>query len=128
MLPFFIRTPFDNIHESFTYNQPLRKDSCCSLFSPKTFHPLLNLSLRISHLADIAADWEKLAARHTGSAAYLHHDGRAVLSLWGFGFSDRPDPGPPRVESLVRDLQRGCYVIGGCPTHWAEGARDSLAG
>ncbi len=77
---------------------------------------------------DIEADWDRLAARHAQSPAYLRHGGRPVLSIWGFGFTDRPDPGPARVEALVHGLQAGAYVVGGCPTHWAEGTHDSLPG
>jgi hypothetical protein len=79
-----------------------------------------------SQSADILADWEWLSARHCNSTAYAHHDGRAVLSLWGFGFTDRPDPGPRAVADLVGRLRGSAYLVGGCPTYWAEGGRDSL--
>ena len=53
-------------------------------------------------------------ARHP---RYLHHEGKPVLSVWGFGFTDR---GGNAIAALafIKSLQAGGYfVIGGIPTY-----------
>jgi hypothetical protein len=101
---------------------------CSGIACSRTHRSFSALTPRAAAAADIVADWERLSARQARSPAYLHHGGLPVLSVWGFGFSDRPDPGPARVEALVRGLRSAAYMVGGCPTHWAEGTRDSLPG
>ncbi|MFL6707437.1 MAG: glycoside hydrolase family 71/99-like protein [Massilia sp.] len=75
----------------------------------------------------IQADWSDLQQNFAlrREAAYLKENGKLVLQLWGFGFTDRPGQ-PAEVAALVAALkQSGSYVIGGVPTHWRTLAGDA---
>lgn len=75
-------------------------------------------------------DWEHLDDELglTSRPGYLHHDGKPVISVWGFGFSDRGG----QVEDAVAFIEwlkaRGLYVIGGVPTYWRTEDGDSRPG
>jgi hypothetical protein len=77
-------------------------------------------------------DWRVLRSemRITDDPAYLKHDGRPVVSVWGVGFNDKIKP---RRYSLAecRDLitflkEDGCTVMLGTPTGWRSLDRDAL--
>ena len=53
----------------------------------------------------IKKDWMHLVddLKITESPNYIHHNGRPVLSIWGFGFKDRPGT-PEMAEELIRWL------------------------
>lgn len=80
----------------------------------------------------VVEDWTKLNANRniTADAAYLQHDGKPLVAIWGVGFSDN---GKPRGVSLAacRELivqlkSRGCAVMLGIPTGWRDLKRDSV--
>lgn len=56
-------------------------------------------------IANIKSDWMHLVddQRITQSPRYLRHDGRPVLAIWGFGFSDRPGTAG-QLKELLRWL------------------------
>ena len=66
----------------------------------------------------------------TESSHYLHHDGRPVVKLWGFGFNNHPGD-PIKVSSLIHwfqtlaDERYRATIIGGVPTYWRTLERDS---
>lgn len=82
--------------------------------------------------ADIRSDWQHIAndLKLTSSKSYLRDNGKPVLELWGFGFSDRPGA-PAEVLSLIDDLKAGknglpaATMIGGVPTNWRTLKGDS---
>jgi hypothetical protein len=83
-------------------------------------------------VADLKADWAHLVndLGLTQSDAYLHHNGRPVLGVWGFGFLDRPGTATEALALLdffqntsQSDLQ--VTVVGGVPTHWRTLNGDS---
>ncbi len=57
---------------------------------------------RESLVEDVKRDWRYLVdtLRVTESPRYLHHRGRPVLAIWGFGFSDRPSALEQAVELI----------------------------
>lgn len=84
-----------------------------------------------SFLQKIRDDWAMLSHPVTGvvqSARYLRHQGKPVLALWGFGFLDRPDPGPPVAPpyTAMQCTVRYCDSIVGpqtpLPGHAQHGA------
>ena len=80
--------------------------------------------------ARTAADWKHLVEdlKITKHPRYLHHDGRPVLSIWGFGFTDRTGNATSAL-TFIRALQAGGYfVIGGVPTYWRTSDGDSKSG
>jgi hypothetical protein len=83
-------------------------------------------------IADIRRDWKHLAGTQKlpASSAYLHHRGKPVVHLWGFGLRDRPGDAA-EVAQLITDLKAGrdglaaATVIGGVPTGWRTLTGDS---
>lgn len=61
----------------------------------------------------------------TSSPAYATVNNKPVVQVWGPGFDSRVGNAAGTIE-LIEFLQsRGCYVIGGVPTHWRKEERDS---
>jgi hypothetical protein len=78
-------------------------------------------------------DWRRLVRKMhmTKDPAYLHHRGRPVVAVWGFGFSDgrryTPAEGLPLVDFLKNDpAVGGCTVMLGVPTFWRTLQRDCV--
>jgi hypothetical protein len=71
-------------------------------------------------VSKLTNDWLYLVntQKVTNSPAYLHHKGKPVVAIWGFGFSGRNDT--PQHAQLAIDwfTAAGCTVMGGLPTHW----------
>ncbi|MFE1317026.1 discoidin domain-containing protein [Kitasatospora phosalacinea] len=80
--------------------------------------------------AEIKSDWTDKMRAHTASPAYARQNGKPVVCIWGFGFNDNQRPFTPAQCQDVLDWfkAQGCYVIGGVPTWWRTGDRDSRAG
>jgi hypothetical protein len=61
----------------------------------------------------------------TSSPAYATVNNKPVVQVWGPGFTSRVGNAAGAIE-LIEFLQsRGCYVIGGVPTHWRKETGDS---
>ena len=72
----------------------------------------------------IQQDWQFLVNELglTDSPNYLHHDGKPVVGLWGFGFPNRPGT-PAMAHDLLDFFAEGDYaatVLGGVPYWWRE--------
>lgn len=65
-------------------------------------------------------DWNFLThtLRVTSSDRYLHHQGKPVVAIWGFGFSGRRDTPEQALATIQFFKAAGCTVMGGVPTHW----------
>ncbi|MCL4787794.1 MAG: hypothetical protein KJ070_13530 [Verrucomicrobia bacterium] len=65
-------------------------------------------------------DWLYLVntQKVTNSPAYLHHRGKPVVAIWGFGFSGRNDTPQHAQQAIEWFKAAGCTVMGGLPTHW----------
>jgi len=81
-------------------------------------------------------DWKLLVDRMhiTSDPAYLHHHGKPVISVWGFGFNDGRkytlQDGMKLVDFLEHDPRYGgCTVMLGVPTYWRtlDSRRDTVA-
>jgi hypothetical protein len=78
-------------------------------------------------------DWKLLIDRMhiTSDPAYLHHHGKPVISIWGFGFNDGRqytlDEGIALVRFLHDDPKYGgmCVMLG-VPTYWRTTNRDAV--
>ncbi len=74
-------------------------------------------------------DWRVLRdqMKITGDAAYLHHEGKPVVSVWGIGFHDDRAYTLAECKQLVTQLKAdGCTVMLGVPTGWRTGDRDAI--
>jgi hypothetical protein len=81
---------------------------------------------------DVKRDWTYLVdtLRITDSERYLRHNGRPLLAIWGFGFTDRPAT-PSQAAELIdffknnRDPRYRVTLFGGVPAGWRTLTRDS---
>jgi hypothetical protein len=67
---------------------------------------------------DIKKDWAELEAKLVNSSQYARHQGKPVVALWGFGFTDRPGTQAQAQELIKWFHDKGYFVIGGVPYWW----------
>ncbi|MBN1599153.1 MAG: T9SS type A sorting domain-containing protein [Bacteroidales bacterium] len=77
--------------------------------------------------SEIKEDWTNKMSAYTSSTAYAYEDGKPVVVIWGFGFSDpnRPWDAETCLDVIAWFKGQGCYVGGGVPTHWRTETSDS---
>ncbi|WP_033214784.1 discoidin domain-containing protein [Kitasatospora phosalacinea] len=94
------------------------------------FYVMYDVSDWTGMQSEIKTDWTNKMRAHTASPAYARQNGRPVVCVWGFGFNDDQRPFTPAQCQDVVDWfkAQGCYVIGGVPTWWRTGDRDSRPG
>jgi len=93
----------------------------------RKFYIMYDVSGWTNMQSEIKTDWTNKMSAYTSSSAYAKQDGKPVVCIWGFGFSD---PNHPWSTEVCLDVinwfkSRGCYVIGGVPTHWRTQDSDS---
>jgi hypothetical protein len=86
---------------------------------------MYDISLDRSAVDAIKADWTRLINEMeiTKSAAYLHHRGAPVVSLWGYGFGHRgweAEAAEDLLTFLKRPENGGCTIMLGLPNDWAS--------
>lgn len=80
-------------------------------------------------VATVWSDWRMLRDEMhiTEDAAYLHHEGKPVVSVWGVGFNDDRAYTLAECLRLITQLKAdGCTVMLGVPTGWRTGDRDAI--
>jgi hypothetical protein len=88
-----------------------------------------------SIVQDVINDWKHLVDDEhiTKSRQYLHHRGRPLVALWGFGFHDRLGT-PNQVAEIIdwfKNKAEDKYkvtLMGGVPAGWRDLSRDSKTG
>jgi hypothetical protein len=80
--------------------------------------------------SETKTDWTNKMKAMTTSPAYAMQNGKPVVCIWGFGFSEPSRPFTPAASLDVINWfkAQGCYVIGGVPTWWRQGINDSRPG
>jgi chitodextrinase len=80
--------------------------------------------------SEMKADWTSKMSAHTASSAYAMQNGKPVVCIWGFGFSDANHPWDAAtcLDVVTWFKSQGCYVIGGVPREWRTGTGGSRAG
>jgi hypothetical protein len=80
-------------------------------------------------ISAITNDWISMVntLHLTNSTRYLHHKGKPVVALWGFGFNDGNHLSSPQQAQTVINWFRsqGVTVMGGVPTYWRTLSGDS---
>jgi hypothetical protein len=78
-------------------------------------------------IQDIKNDWTYLSTRLsvTHNPMYQNHNSKPVVSIWGFGFTDRLGTVEQTLDVIQFFKDHNCYVIGGVPFYWREGKADS---
>jgi hypothetical protein len=92
----------------------------------RTYAVMYDLSgMNGADMQQVKEDWKLLIDRMqiTRDPAYLHHAGKPVVAVWGFGFNDRRRYSPEEGMDLVKFLKDdphygGCTVMLGVPTYW----------
>lgn len=96
----------------------------------RKFYIMYDVTDWLTFQSEIKTDWTTKMAAHTASSAYARQNGKPVVCIWGFGFSEpsRPFTPGPCLEVINWFKAQGCYVIGGVPTWWRQGIEDSRPG
>lgn len=78
-------------------------------------------------VSTLTNDWMYLVntLRVTNSPSYVRHDGKPVVAIWGFGFTDRPGTPDDATNVIAWFKSAGCTVMGGVPTNWRTLTGDS---
>ena len=80
-----------------------------------------------SLISALTNDWNYLVSTQhvTNSPNYLHHKGKPVVAIWGFGFSGRSDTPAQAQEAIAWFKGAGCTVMGGVPSYWRTLTADA---
>jgi hypothetical protein len=100
----------------------------------RTYAVMYDLSgLGGGQMERVMDDWKLLVDRMqiTRDKAYLHHKGKPVVAIWGFGFNDGRKYTPAEGLELLRFMQDdpkygGNTVMLGVPTYWRTHDRDAV--
>ena len=80
-------------------------------------------------ISNLTNDWLYLVnTMHiTNSTRQLHHQGKPVVALWGFGFNDGNHlASPQQAQTAINWFKsQGVTVMGGVPTYWRTLQNDS---
>jgi fibronectin type 3 domain-containing protein len=93
----------------------------------RKFYIMYDVSGWTTMQTEIKADWTNKMSALTLSPAYARQNGKPVVCIWGFGFSDGNHP----IDAITCNevinwfKGQGCYLIGGVPTHWRTENSDS---
>ena len=93
----------------------------------RKFYIMYDVSGWTSMQTEIKTDWTNKMSALTSSSAYAMQNGKPVVCIWGFGFSDpnHTFDAPTCIDVINWFKGQGCYVIGGVPTHWHTEDGDS---
>jgi len=98
--------------------------------SGRTYAVMYDLSgLRKDGAPLIIDDWKQLRdqAHIIEDPAYLHHNGKPVVSLWGVGFKDRRGYTLNDCRRIIQYLKDdGCTVKLGVPPTWEKQGGDTI--
>lgn len=92
----------------------------------RVYAVMYDTNFGVESLAEVRADWKRLVdhLEITSDAAYLHHEGKPVVALWGCGFKHYDWDAAAARETLdffQNDLKYGnLSVMLGVPTHWMK--------
>ncbi|MGC3961003.1 MAG: glycoside hydrolase family 71/99-like protein [Verrucomicrobiota bacterium] len=100
----------------------------------RTYAVMYDLSgLGADQMSRVMDDWKLLVDRMqiTKDPAYLQHNGKPVVTVWGIGFNDNRKYTLPECLELVKFLKDdpkygGNTVMLGVPTHWRTLSQDCL--
>ena len=96
----------------------------------RKFYIMYDVSGWTNMQSEVKSDWTNKMKTYTSSTAYARQNGKPVVCIWGFGFSDNNHLwGASACKDVIEWFKdQGCYVIGGVPTHWREQNSDSRPG
>jgi hypothetical protein len=91
------------------------------------FYIMYDVSGWTNMQTELKTDWTSKMSQYTSSSAYAKQNGKPVVCIWGFGFSDDNHnfTAAACIDVIKWFQSKGCYVIGGVPTHWRDQNSDS---
>jgi len=91
------------------------------------FYIMYDVSGWTNMATEMETDWTNKMSLLTSSPQYAKQNGKPVVCIWGFGFNDgNHNFSAATCISVIKWFQsKGCYVIGGVPTHWLNQNSDS---
>ncbi|QEC80013.1 glycoside hydrolase family 71/99-like protein [Mucilaginibacter ginsenosidivorax] len=91
------------------------------------FYIMYDVSGWTNMQSELKTDWTNKMSQYTSSPAYAKQNGKPVVCIWGFGFSDNNhDFTAANCLDVIKWFKsKGCYVIGGVPTNWLTQTSDS---
>jgi hypothetical protein len=100
----------------------------------RAFAVMYDLSgVRAGQVHRVRDDWLALRSEFLQideNAAYLMHEGKPLVAIWGVGFKDRHEPGRYTLvecrELIVELKEAGCSIMLGVPTGWQRQDRDAV--
>jgi hypothetical protein len=94
------------------------------------FYIMYDVSGWTTMQSEIKADWTSKMSAHTASPMYARQNGKPVVCIWGFGFSDGNHPWDAGtcLDVINWFKGQGCYVIGGVPREWRVGGAGTRTG
>jgi hypothetical protein len=94
------------------------------------FYIMYDVSGWTNMATEMEVDWTNKMSALTASPAYAKQNGKPVVCIWGFGFNDDNHnfSAAACLDVINWFKSKGCYVIGGVPTHWRKEESDSRAG
>lgn len=127
----FISETFDGVFKANRDSVGARVKRAAEKYQ-RVFYLMYDISgLNVTKLDSIKTDWQNNMVGKlyiTSSDYYLYQDGKPVVCLWGFGFTDRSGDAAQSLDVINWFKTQGCYVIGGVPTNWRTCTSDSKAG
>ena len=94
------------------------------------FYIMYDVSGWTNMATEMETDWTNKMSALTASPQYAKQNGKPVVCIWGFGFND--DNHNFTADACINVIKwfqsKGCYVIGGVPTHWRDQNSDSRPG
>ncbi len=98
-------------------------------------------SRRTFHVNEVFNDWKHLVddlniTTRGDQQAYLYHNGKPMVALWGIGFPHRHNPTGLDMQFWIELVDKfrndpeygGCSVLLGVPTYWRQGGNDCITG
>jgi chitodextrinase len=94
------------------------------------FYIMYDVSGWTSMQSEIKTDWTTKMSAHAASSAYARQNGKPVVGIWGFGFSDGNHPWDAGtcLDVINWFKGQGCYVMGGVPREWRVGGAGTRTG
>ena len=101
----------------------------------RTYAVMYDLSgMNAGQMGKVMDDWKLLVEKMQiiKDPAYLHHNGKPVIAVWGFGFNDGRKYTLAEGLELVAFLKNdpgagGCTVMLGLPTYWRTLDHDAVS-
>ncbi len=86
--------------------------------------------LKAGEITRVSDDWRQLreTMQITDDDAYLHHEGKPLVAVWGVGFSDDREYTLKETHDLIQFFKtEGCSVMIGVPYHWRQLHNDAVS-